>query len=197
LQHDAPTAFTRRDSDDMPTRFLWAALLMAASILTSGPAAADDAADIEKLFRAGQVDQALRLADAAIADKPRHAQVRFLKGVMLTELKRNEEATQIFIALTEDFPELPDPYNNLAVLYAANGQLQSALVALQTALRNDPTHRAARENLGDVHLALAQEAWVAAQAQSKGEDAELRRKLRLAREIQLAPLPAAAQRAPG
>jgi Flp pilus assembly protein TadD len=197
LQHDAPTAFTRRDSDDMPTRFLWAALLMAASILTSGPAAADDAADIERLFRAGQVDQALRLADAAIADKPRHAQVRFLKGVMLTELKRNEEATQIFIALTEDFPELPDPYNNLAVLYAANGQLQSALVALQTALRNDPKHLAARENLGNVHLALAQEAWVAAQAQSKGEDAELRRKLRLAREIQLAPLPAAAQRAPG
>lgn len=191
------SAFTRLDTDAMRTRCLCVALLVAASILGCAPALADDAADIEKLFRAGKVEQAMQLADAAIADKPRHAQVRFLKGVMLTELKRNEEATQIFIALTEDFPELPDPYNNLAVLYAASGQLQSALVALQTALRNDPRHFAARENLGDVHLALAQEAWVAAQVQSKGEDAELRRKLRLAREIQLAPMPAAARRAPG
>ena len=74
---------------------------------------------------------------------------------MLADLKRNAEAIDVFTALTEDFPELPDPYNNLAVLHAAEGQLQSALVALQTALRNDPTHRAARENLGDVHLALA------------------------------------------
>ena len=82
------------------------------------------------------------------------------------------------------------------MLYAAEGQLQSALVALQTALRNDPTHRAARENLGDVHLALAVQAWTAAQAGAKGDDAGLRRKLQLAREIQAVPLPTAAG-APG
>lgn len=155
---------------------------------------ANELQDIEKLYRTGDLQQALQRADAAIEAQPRAAQMRFLKGVMLSDLKRNAEATQVFAALTEDFPELPDPYNNLAVLYAADGQLQSALNALQTALRNDPNHRAARENLGDVHLALAQQAWTLAQAGSKGDDAELRRKLRLAREIQSMP---AASRPPG
>jgi tetratricopeptide (TPR) repeat protein len=107
--------------------------------------------------------------------------------VMLSDLKRNAEAIEIFTALTQDFPELPDPYNNLAVLYAAEGQLPNALAALQTALRNDPKHRAARENLGDVHLALAVQAWTAALVGSKGDDAALQRKLKLAREIQAYP----------
>jgi Flp pilus assembly protein TadD len=181
----------------MSRRFPWTALVLAAACLASGPLKADEAQDIETLYRAGDIEQAMRRADAAIAAQARAAQIRFLKGVMLADLKRDAEATQVFLALTEDFPELPDPYNNLAVLYAAGGQLQSALNALQTALRNDPTHRAARENLGDVHLALAAQAWTAAQATSKGDDAELRRKLRLAREIQAMPAGPAAQRPPG
>jgi Flp pilus assembly protein TadD len=181
----------------MSTRLLWNVMLFAAACLGCGPTRADEAQDIEKLYRAGDLEQAMRRADAAIAAQPRAAQIRFLMGLMLTDQKRDAEAKQTFIALTEDFPELPDPYNNLAVLYAASGQLQSALDALQTALRNDPTHRAARENLGDVHLALATQAWAAAQATSKGDDAELRRKLRLAREIQAMPTGQAAPRPPG
>jgi tetratricopeptide (TPR) repeat protein len=178
----------------MSRRFPWTALVIAAACLASGSLQADEAQDIEALYRAGDIEQAMRRADAAIAAQARAAQIRFLKGVMLADLKRDAEATQIFLALTEDFPELPDPYNNLAVLYAAGGQLQSALNALQVALRNDPTHRAARENLGDVYLALAAQAWTLAQATSKGDDAELRRKLRLAREIQAVPASAAALR---
>lgn len=140
--------------------------------------------DIEKLFRAGNTAQALRDADAAIAAQPRAAPIRFLKGVMLADLNRRAEAKAVFTALSEDFPELPDPYNNLAVLLAAEGHLNEALAALQAALRNDPTHRAARENLGDVHLALAIQAWNAAQSGDAEADAHLRRKLQLARQIQ-------------
>ena len=143
--------------------------------------------DIEKLYRAGNPTQALREADAAIAAQPRAAPIRFLKGVMLVDLNRRAEAKAVFTALSEDFPELPDPYNNLAVLLAAEGQLNEALAALQAALRNDPTHRTARENLGDVHLALAIQAWNAAQSGDDQTDAELRRKLRLARQIQTQP----------
>ena len=171
----------------MSIRFPWTALLVAAALLAAMPLRADELQDIEKLYRAGDVQQALRKADDAIAAQPRAAQIRFLKGVMLSDLKRHDEAIDIFTALTQDFPELPDPYNNLAVLYAAEGQLPNALTALQTALRNDPTHRAARENLGDVHLALAVQAWTAALIGSKGDDAGLQRKLKLAREIQAYP----------
>ncbi len=181
----------------MPTRSLWTALVLAAACLSTAPLRADGVQDIEKLYRAGDVQAAMRQADEAIAAEPRAAQLRFLKGVMLTDLKRNAQAIEVFTALTQDFPELPDPYNNLAVLHAADGQLQSALVALQSALRNDPNHRAARENLGDVHLALAVLAWTAAQSGAKGDDAGLRRKLQLAREIQALPLPPSPPRPSG
>jgi Flp pilus assembly protein TadD len=181
----------------MSFRSLCTALAFTAACFGCGSLHADELQDIEKLYRAGDTEQALRRADAAIATQPRAAQIRFLKGVMLADLKREAEATQTFIALSEDFPELPDPYNNLAVLYAASGQLQNALNALHNALRSDPSHRAARENLGDVYLALAMQAWAAAQATSKGDDAELRRKLRLAREIQVVPPGTTKPPAPG
>lgn len=157
---------------------------------------ADEVADIENLLRSGQQAEALRRTEAALAEQPRDGRLRFLKGVMLADAKRDDEAIRIFNSLTEDFPELADPYNNLAVIYAARGQLQAAQQALLVALRNDPTHRAARENLGDVYLALAQQAWTVAQTQAKGDDAELRRKLRLAREIQTVPAGAGLSRPP-
>ena len=180
----------------MPTRFPWRALVLAALCLAPPAARADEAQEIEKLYRAGELQQALQRADAAIAAQPRAAQIRFLKGVVLTDLKRNAEAMQVFVSLTQDYPELADPYNNLAVLYAADGQLDSARVSLQTALRNDPSHLAARQNLGDVYLALALQAWAAASTASKEDDPQLRRKLRLAREIQAVP-PGTATPAPG
>ncbi|HMO49205.1 MAG TPA: tetratricopeptide repeat protein [Rubrivivax sp.] len=181
----------------MPVRSRCGALVLLAACLLPCTLRADELQDIEKLHRSGELQQALQRADAAIAAQPRAAQIRFLKGVLLTDLKRTAEAMEVFIALSQDYPELADPYNNLAVLYAADGQLQSALAALQSALRNDPTHRAARENLGDVYLALALQAWSAASAAAKGDDALLRRKLQLAREIQALPPAAASQRSPG
>lgn len=164
-----------------------AALLPALLLLGVGGVRADAVDDAQRLMRAGQAQQALDLAERTIAAQPRDARMRFLKGVILVEQQRKAEAEQVFVALTDDFPELPDPYNNLAVLYAADGRLQPALAALQTALRNDPSHRAARENLGDVHLALAIEAWSAAASGARGDTAALQRKLRLAREIAAPP----------
>ena len=168
----------------MSIRRSCATVLLASACALVLPLRAATLADIEKLYQAGDTAQALRDADAAIAAQPRAAPIRFLKGVMLADLQRRAEAKAVFIALTEDYPELPDPNNNLAVLLAADGQLQQALLALQAALRNDPAHRAARENLGDVYLALAIQAWNAAQSGDDKTDAGLHHKLQLARQIQ-------------
>jgi tetratricopeptide (TPR) repeat protein len=159
---------------------LW---LCAVLLMLGATARADTLADIEALHKQGQTEQALQQADAAIALQPRSAQIRFLKAVMLGDLGRDSEAIDSYVSLTQDFPELADPYNNLAVLYAASGRLDAALLALQQALRNDPGHRQARENLGDVYLALAVQAWQAAEVQSKGDDAKLLRKLQQAESI--------------
>ena len=129
------------------------------SVLLVAPAFADDLADVAKLMRAGQHAQALSKADAFLGKNPRDAQMRFLKGVILTEQNKSSEAITIFTKLTEDFPALPEPYNNLAVLYAAAGQYDKAAAALEAAIRTNPSYATAYENLGDVHAKLASQAY--------------------------------------
>src|SRR5437667_8106487 len=104
------------------TRTLRRALFAAALAFTlplAAAAPADDLRDAQKLYGQGKLPAALEKIDAYLVAQPRDAQGRFLRGLVLTEQKRTPEAIQVFTALTEDFPELAEPYNNLAVLYAA------------------------------------------------------------------------------
>jgi Flp pilus assembly protein TadD len=156
-----------------------AVLLLAAS---SAHAATPTVAEVEKQFRSGDKAQALARADAALQADGNLAGMRFLKGVMLTESGRTDEARGVFERMTQDFPEMPEPYNNLAVLEAAAGRLDQARALLDTALRHDPAYRTAHENLGDVLVRLAQRAYEAS-AQGARAEADLQRKLRLVRDL--------------
>ncbi|WP_245200015.1 nuclear transport factor 2 family protein [Herbaspirillum sp. LeCh32-8] len=115
--------------------------------------------DINKLMRAGQYAEALNKTDAILAKHPRDAQLRFTKGLILAEQNRSAEAIAVFTKLTEDFPDLPEPYNNLAVLYASEGQYDKARASLDMAMRTNPTYATALENLGDVYAKLASQAY--------------------------------------
>lgn len=120
---------------------------------------ADDVADISKLLRGGQLAEAMQKADAALTQRPKDSQLRFLKGLILTEQNKVSEAITVFSKLSEDHPELPEPYNNLAVLYASNGQYDKARAALEMAIRTNPTYSTAHENLGDVYAKLASQSY--------------------------------------
>lgn len=143
------------------------------------------------LFAKGQADEALAAIDEALAKAPRDPQLRFLKGVILADRKRVESAQEVFLALTQEFPELPEPHNNLAALYAAQGRLDEARAALENAIRALPTYALAHENLGDVHLRIAARSYDRA-AQLDPRSAAARDKLGLARELILKVSPAAA-----
>jgi tetratricopeptide (TPR) repeat protein len=160
------------------TRWLCRALLIG----VFGIAQAGELDDVNRLFRAGQTNEALQRADRYLETKPGDAQMRFLKGVMLTELKQNAQAIDVFAKLTQDYPELAEPYNNLAVLHAAQGQYEKARAALETAVRNDPNYAVAQENLGDVYAMLASVAYGRAVALDPA-NATIPPKLTLIREL--------------
>jgi tetratricopeptide (TPR) repeat protein len=128
----------------------------------SGIASADEYGDVTQLMRNGKSADALTRADQYLASKPRDPQMRFLKGVILTESGKPAEAISVFTKLTEDFPELPEPYNNLAVLYAGQSQFDKARAALEMAIRTNPSYSTAHENLGDVYAKLASQAYTKA-----------------------------------
>jgi tetratricopeptide (TPR) repeat protein len=133
--------------------------VLAVALLAAGGAHADEYADVNQLLRSGRHAEALTKADQYLAGKPKDPQMRFLRGVVLTEAGRTNEAIATFQKLTEDYPELPEPYNNLAVLYAGQAQFDKARAALEMAIRTNPSYATAHENLGDVYAKLASQAY--------------------------------------
>jgi Flp pilus assembly protein TadD len=129
--------------------------LALALTLAFGAARADDYDEVNALLRQGKASAALAKADAYIASKPRDPQMRFLRAVILTENGKRDDAIAAFTQLTQEFPELPEPYNNLAALYAAQSQFDKARAALETAIKLNPDYATAHENLGDVYARLA------------------------------------------
>jgi len=134
---------------------------LAAAFLFAGSAGAqnDDYAEAQKLFRAGQHAQALERVDNFLKGNAKDARARFLKGLIFTEQNKTADAIKVFNGLTEDYPELPEPYNNLAVLYAQQGQYDKARNALELSIRTHPSYATAHENLGDIYAKMASQAY--------------------------------------
>lgn len=162
-------------------RYLLALLLFATLGLTN-LVRADDYADALQLMRTGKLAEAQAKADAFLSGKPRDPQMRFIKGVIQRDTGRLNEAISTFTKLTEDHPELPEPYNNLAVLYAGQSQFDKARLALEMAIRTSPSYATAHENLGDVYAKLASQAYNKA-LQLDGSNAGVQPKLALIREL--------------
>lgn len=156
--------------------------VLAAALLGTAAARADEYGDVNQLLRSGKLNEALTRADQYLASKPKDPQMRFLKGVVLTEAGRTAEAITTFTRLTEDYPELPEPYNNLAVLYAGQAQFDKARAALEMAIRTNPSYATAHENLGDVYAKLASQAYSRA-LQLDAANTAVQPKLALIREL--------------
>ena len=151
-----------------------AVALMFALFCAFQASAADPIYEVGQLLKKGKKQQALEQIDAYLASRPKDAwgrsitQLRFLKGTLLAELKRNAEAMQVFHKLIQDYPELPEPYNNLAALYIAQGQPAEARDVLEQGLRTDSAYATAYRNLNDVYAQLANQAYDHTLQASKG-----------------------------
>ena len=143
---------------------------------------ADSLQDIGKLVRQGQHAQAFDQIEKYLSGKPKDAQGRFMKGLILTEMNRPGDAITVFQKLAEDYPELPEPHNNLAVLYAQQKQYEKAKQSLEMAIRTHPSYATAHENLGDIYTRLASQAYDKA-FQIDSSNASAQNKLAMIREL--------------
>jgi hypothetical protein len=134
------------------------------------------------MLKQGQFDQALTRVNSYLASRPKDARGRFLKGLILAEQNKAGDAITVFTELTKDFPDLPGPYNNLAVLHASQGQYDKARIALEQAIRTHPSYATAHENLGDIYAKMASQAYDKALQLDKG-NAAAQTKLNLIRDL--------------
>ncbi|MDH0363751.1 tetratricopeptide repeat protein [Comamonas aquatica] len=125
-------------------------------------AATAPAAEVQQLVDQGKINDAAQRVQTLLKQSPQDVQLRFLQGVIAAEQQKYDQAIQVFTALTRDHPQLPEPYNNLAVLHAAKGEDRKAAQVLEQAIRTNPSYATAHENLGDLYARMAGDAYAKA-----------------------------------
>lgn len=165
------------------------------------PTASDITARIEGLLKAGRFEQALKeieqrlAAESARATPGTDVQLLFLQAYAFAALGRLPEAEGIYRQMTIRYPELAEPWNNLAAIYVQRGDLEQARGALEMAIMIYPNYKAALSNLGDVQLMIAQKAYQRA-AEGQGAPPDLALKINAIRQILSGKLEPAASGSP-
>jgi Flp pilus assembly protein TadD len=170
------------NSPTFATAFL-ASLVLSLALCGSGLAAtAEELGEINRLYHAGQSVAALKRIDSYLATKPKDAQMRFLRSIVLADTGHSAEAMALLQQLAEDYPELAEPHNNLAALYASAFDYGRARTELEESIRLNPSYATAHENLGDVLVVLAGQSYAKA-LRLEPASASLPRKLSLIRQL--------------
>ena len=118
-----------------------------------------DINEIKLLLKNGKYKIAENIINGAIEENFNNPEILFYKGIIETNLGKTNQAIDTFRGLTERFPELPEPFNNLAVLYAEKGQFRLAKEILEQAIKTNPSYLTAHINLGDIFTKMASEAY--------------------------------------
>ena len=114
---------------------------------------------VEKLLKAHKYPEAMDLVVSHIKKSPRNVQLRFLKARLQIEQRQFDQAKKTLLEITQQFPELPEPYNNLAALAANQNQWIEARDYLELALKLRPSYAIASANLGEVYIRLGAKAY--------------------------------------
>jgi len=115
--------------------------------------------DVEKLIKARKYQDAVTQINADLKKTPRNVQLRFVKARLQIEMRQFDQAKKTLIEITQQFPELPEPYNNLAAIAANQGQWIEARDYLELALKLRPSYAIASANLGEIYIRLGAQAY--------------------------------------
>ena len=147
------------------------ATVVLALVLAATAAARDETFDRALSLAAEErYAEAREQLDSFLQRNPGHPRARLLHGILNARTGKVSDAIDVFRALLEDYPDMYEPYNNLAVLYAVQGRLDEARETLLAALEHQPA-AVVYENLGDVYSDLARRAYLRARSSGAGGDA--------------------------
>ena len=140
----------------MSKRFLIAVLLF---VFTFSHYSFADISKLNKLIEEKDYTEAKKIVEQLLDSDKENPQLLFIDGVLLSELGEIDNAINVFVSLTKSHPTLPEPYNNLAVLYAQSGNFDLARTALEKSIKTHPSYATAHINLGDLYTRMASESY--------------------------------------
>jgi tetratricopeptide (TPR) repeat protein len=118
--------------------------------------------DVEKLVKARKFEDAIDLINSHLRKTPQNVQLRFVKARLEIEMRQFPQAKKTLVDITQQFPELPEPYNNLAAIAASQGKWLEARDYLELALKLRPSYAVASANLGEIYIRLGAQAYESA-----------------------------------
>ena len=113
---------------------------------------------VTQLLKESKKKEALAFVINYLKSNPNDPQMLFWKAKILNEsglAADKEEALQIYNSLSENYPELAEPHNNLGVIYAGQGDSARAIHYFELALKANPGYALASENLADLYMQQA------------------------------------------
>ncbi len=141
-----------------------------ATVLYASPSSADEKVEtIISLLSRERYSEARQALEPLLKARPEMPRLRLIDGILRAREGKTSEAVGILERLRGDRPDMFEPHNNLAVLYAGQGRLDAARDALVAALELRPD-AAAYANLGHVYVRLAERAY--ALGRELGSDAD-------------------------
>ena len=135
--------------------------------------------EVQKALKQAKYPLALRIVEQSLSQNPLDPQMRFWKAFIFEQQNRVDDAFAIYQDLTQDYPELPEPQNNLGVIYARRGDYDNAQAAFEAALRSNPNYSTAEENLADMLVHRAQLFYKRAISHATGSAPSATQKLKL------------------
>ncbi len=139
-------------------RFGFIGLLFAVLSLVQAQEAPDLNA-IQRMAASGNRSQAIEALNKRIGANPEDVEAVFLKGLLLLQQGDKSGAREVFLDVSRRFPRLPEAYNNLAAIHAADGEYELARQTLSSAIANTPDYAPVRANLGDLYIKMAMDAY--------------------------------------
>lgn len=147
-----PRFFTNR----LPTIFT---SLMFLAVILPGLANANSLQQIQQDLKANRYAQAAASAKALLKQQPDDLQLHFITALALQKNAQPEQAIRHYQAIIADHPKLPEPRNNLAIIYLQQGQYDQAIDLLIESLNTHPAYATAWKNLNNIYQGLASEAY--------------------------------------
>ena len=122
--------------------------------------------ELRQLLANQQYAAAARGGEELLRHNGRHAEVRFLTAYAYQMAAQRDQAIALYQSLIEDNPDLPEPRNNLAMIYLEDGDYDRASQLLVEAIKTHPSYATAYENLSQIYKGIASEAYRRAVSES-------------------------------
>lgn len=142
-------------------------LILIIIVLFAAPAfPAPTITDLKLLVDQKKFPAAARTGQQLLKDLPGDFNLQFLTAYALQMNRQPKAAAKLYQSLIETHPELPEPRNNLAMIYLAEGDYDQASQLLVDAIYTHNSYATAYQNLSLIYTSIASEAYRRAVSES-------------------------------